>query len=169
LDAGVHPFELRFLLKSWKCSEKLSRASIDDLIDHYTLREGSVIYPVDDGQLVVDHGRVFHLKTPLTPQNWKIEKSTCLSPLLGWESVFQGRACFLVPNRPVEIGEIDQVLDKKAKESYLKHLSSASVPHFLRKSVPVAIDESGKVYSPFFAGKENLPSDGASSISLLYA
>lgn len=169
LDAGVHPFELRYLLKSWKCSEKLSRASIDDLIDHYTLGEGSVIYPVDDGQLIVDHRRVFHLKTPLTPQNWKIEKRKGLSPLLGWQSVFQGRACFLVPDRPLEIGEMDQVLDKKAKENYLKCLSSASVPQFLRKSVPVAIDEMGKIYSPFSAGKENLPPDGASSISLLYA
>jgi tRNA(Ile)-lysidine synthase len=167
LDRGVHPFEFRYLLKSWKCTENLSRAAIDDLINHYVAEEGSAVFPVESGQIVVDKGRLFFLKTPLQPQNWKIEPANDKSPLIGWESVFQGCAAFMVPEGQIRIGPVDQVLDKKGKEYYLKRLSSASVPHFLRQSVPVAMDCEGEIYSPFFPKKEKCSLKR--SISLLYA
>lgn len=167
LDKGVHPFELRYLLKEWKCTEKLSRASIDDLIRHYAAETGNATFLMEKGLMVVDNGRLFYLNGPLEPQNWKIETVKDQAPSMGWESVFQGSASFLAPEGQIQIGPMDQVLDKKGKEFYLKRLSSADVPYFLRHSVPVAIDCQGEIYSPFFPAKEK--SCRNISISLLYA
>lgn len=169
LDAGVHSFELRFLLKQWKSTEKLSRATIDDLIQHYVAGTGSAVYPVEEGQVIVDQGRIFHVKSPLQSKSWKIESSKGLASSIGWKSVFQGSARFLVPEGDIQIGTMDEVLDQKAKEKYLKRLSSAGVPQFLRHSVPVARDGKGEIYSPFYEGKGKLHPDAVSSISMLYA
>lgn len=169
LDAGVHPFELRFLLKQWKSTEKLSRATIDDLIQHYVAGTGCAVYPADEGQVIVDQGRIFHVKSPLQSKSWKIEASKGLASSIGWKSVFQGSVRFLVPEGTIQIGTMDEILDQKAKEKYLKRLSSAGVPQFLRHSVPVVRDGKGEIYSPFYEGNGKLHPDAASSISMLYA
>lgn len=169
LDSGAHPFELRFLLKHWKSTEKLSRATVDDLIQHYEAGTGYAVFPVDKGHVVVDQGRIFHVKVSLQPKDWKIEFSKGLASSMGWKSVFQGTARFLVPEEVIQIGAMEEVLDRKAKEKYLKCLSSTAVPQFLRHSVPVAIDIKGEIYSPFFEAKRKMQLDNPSSISLLYA
>lgn len=169
VDRGLHPFELRQLLKGWAFSDKLSRASIDDLIRHYVAERGSASFPLQNGEVIVDRGRLFFLNAPLQPQQWKMEIMSKGLPTSGWESVFQGGASFLVPEGNIRLGTMDQLLDKKRKALYLKRLSSAAVPQFLRRNVPLAIDKEEEIYSPFFSPHQKLSRDSAASISMLYA
>jgi tRNA(Ile)-lysidine synthase len=154
IQAPMHPFEARYLLKKWfkEKGEEISRQAIEEIVSLFESGKSNKFVETLHYKIAIDRGRVFVISKGSLFHHidrWKQKRALALEGKPGWESVFRGEGYFNLPKKSVSFIPFEEIPQSKDKKKLAKKLAERAVPQFLRDLAPYAIDEEGNLYDPF--------------------